>query len=59
MAAKVKRDRQRTANGLRRAQHFADGGTIAGWRGRARRITDPKHEADRRACRGRNGRTEP
>ncbi len=49
---KPKPTRLTTAAGLRRAAHFADGGTIAGWRGRARRIPDPKGVAARAACRG-------
>jgi len=38
--------------GARRA-HFASGATLAEWRGRAHTFGDRKHQADKRACRGR------
>jgi len=38
--------------GARRA-HFATGGTLAEWRGRAVTMGDRKHRADKQACRGR------
>ena len=39
--------------GLDRAAHFANGGTVAAWRGRHTVQKDRKKEKDRRACRGR------
>lgn len=42
---------RRTAPAARRAAHFQAGGTIASWRGRARRIDNPKVVASRTACR--------
>jgi len=50
----VSKTKRSTAAGLRRADHFRNGGTIATWRGRARRITDDKTLAERDACRGRH-----
>ena len=37
--------------GIRRQQHFENGGNIAGWRGRAKRVTSAKKEASKKACR--------
>lgn len=39
------------SSGLRRKKHFGEGGTIAGWRGRARRFSDKKKENSKNACR--------
>ena len=39
--------------GLERTTHFANGGTVAGWRGRKSATTDRKKQESRRACRGR------
>jgi len=36
-----------------RAAHFAAGGTLAEWRGRAVTMGDRKHQANKKACRGR------
>ena len=38
--------------GIARDKHFAEGGDIAGWRGRARRFADEKKQANKKACRG-------
>jgi hypothetical protein len=38
-------------SGHRRKQHFANGGTVGMWRGRAKRIKDQKKEANKKACR--------
>ncbi len=40
-----------TVSGIRREQHFASGGNIAGWRGRAKRITSKKKQVSKMACR--------
>jgi len=40
-----------TGAGKRREKHFKEGGTIAGWRGRAKRFKDEKKEASKKACR--------
>lgn len=39
--------------GAARRAHFANGGDIAGWRGRARTMPDQKKQASKNACRGR------
>ena len=36
-----------------RKAHFAAGGTVGMWRGRAATFQDPKHVANKKACRGR------
>ena len=41
----------RTGAGGRRAAHFANGGDLAGWRGRPARHTDRSKAADKAACR--------
>jgi hypothetical protein len=38
-------------SGIRRKDHFESGGTIAGWRGRARRFEDKKKKESKNACR--------
>jgi hypothetical protein len=42
----------RAQRGHDRAAHFAAGGDLASWRGRAAVIPDARKEAARRACRG-------
>jgi hypothetical protein len=37
----------------RRRLHFASGGTVATWRGRAATFTDRRKAQSKRACRGR------
>jgi len=37
--------------GIDRANHFANGGTVEGWRGRRSVNIDRKKEASRKACR--------
>lgn len=44
---------QRMQQGADRKAHFAAGGTLAGWRGRAATFQDRKKEQSRKACRGR------
>jgi len=39
-----------------RKAHFAAGGTVGMWRGRAATFQDRKHAANKKACRGRNSR---
>ena len=39
------------ARGRARAEHFANGGTLAGWRGRPVRFNDAKKAANKNACR--------
>ena len=39
------------ANAADRAAHFANGGTVGMWRGRAATYQDRKHVANKRACR--------
>jgi len=39
--------------GIRRAQHFAAGGTVAGWRGRKLVTQDRRKAQSKKACRGR------
>ena len=47
----MKKEKEIKISGIRRAKHFESGGDIAGWRGRARRFSDQKKEAQKRACR--------
>lgn len=39
-------------SGIRRAEHFAAGGTVEAWRGKHSVERDRKREASRKACRG-------
>ena len=39
------------ANGAARKAHFAAGGTVGMWRGRAATFQDKKHVANKKACR--------
>ena len=53
MSKKTKKfDSAKAAAAARRKAHFAQGGTVAMWRGRASTFTDRKKQADKRACRG-------
>jgi hypothetical protein len=45
--------RSRAVRGEVRRRHFAEGGDLAGWRGRASVHKDRRKEANRKACRGR------
>jgi hypothetical protein len=38
-------------SGIRREEHFASGGNIADWRGRAVRFSDKKKKSSKEACR--------
>lgn len=42
----------RSIRGFDRAAHFAAGGTLEAWRGRADVRPDKRKESNRRACRG-------
>jgi hypothetical protein len=55
MAKKKKKqwDAMKAAKAARRKAHFANGGTLAMWRGSAQTFKDKKKARDRRACRGR------
>ena len=43
----------RAIRGIQRRNHFANGGTLAGWRGSQNVETDRKKAASKKACRGR------
>ncbi len=43
----------KTAKAAARKAHFANGGTLAQWRGSARTFTDRKKQKSKTACRGR------
>ena len=40
------------SNAAARKAHFAAGGTVGMWRGRAATFQDRKHVANKKACRG-------
>lgn len=44
----------RAIRGIQRREHFANGGTMAGWRGSKSVETDRKKAASKKACRGKN-----
>ncbi len=46
-------DRSKASAAARRKAHFAQGGSLATWRGRATTYTDKKKESKRMACRQR------
>ena len=53
MARKKNYSPAKMAQGVARKAHFAQGGTVAQWRGRATTFSDRKKKANARACRGR------
>ena len=56
MASKQRRkqwDQGKAQAGARRKAHFAQGGTLAMWRGRAATFADRKARTNKQACRGR------
>ena len=50
---KKKWDPLKAAASARRKAHFAQGGTVEMWRGRAATFKDRKKAASKKACRGR------
>jgi hypothetical protein len=50
---KKKFNTAKAESAAKRKAHFAAGGTVAMWRGRATTFTDRKKQKSRRACRGR------
>jgi len=49
---KEKFDPAKAQRAAARKAHFANGGTLATWRGRASAFTDRRKRANKRACRG-------
>ena len=47
-----KYDPMKVQKGAARRAYFASGGTLAGWRGNARKFRDQRKERDKNACRG-------
>ena len=45
-------DPVKAQKGAVRRAHFASGGTLAGWRGNARKFRDQRKERAKNACRG-------
>lgn len=44
-------DKIKNVAGIRRKEHFANGGDVASWRGRARRFADEKKQVNKMECR--------
>jgi len=53
MARKATYNPMKASQGAARKAHFANGGTLATWRGRAATFTDRRKAANKQACRGR------
>ena len=52
MAQTKNRSAAKMAQGAARKAHFAQGGTVAQWKGRAATFQDRKKQQSRTACRG-------
>ena len=53
MAKKKKFSAMQAEKAAKRKAHFANGGTLAMWRGASQNFVDRKKKANKNACRGR------